>query len=69
MTKREQLQELSELHCKIQHWEKGNEVVIERLTRYGYTLSDLIEARDVLRKKYNKRWGYLTKKKDLAVSE
>lgn len=69
MTKREQLRELSEVNCRISQWTEGNEVVIERLTRYGYTLSDLIEARDVLAKQYNKRWGYLTKKKDLVVSE
>lgn len=69
MTKREQQRELSELHCQIKQWQEGNEVVIERLTRWGYTLSDLIEERDMLIKKYMKRWGYLTKKKDLAVSE
>jgi hypothetical protein len=49
--------------------EKGNQVVIERYTRWGYTLDDLKSKRDILLSAYKKRWGYLDKKKNLVVSE
>jgi hypothetical protein len=41
MTKRHQLRELSEIQCTINMIEKGNQVIIERYTRWGYTLDDL----------------------------
>jgi hypothetical protein len=49
--------------------EKGNQVIIERYTRWGYTLDDLKSKRDILLSSYKKRWGYLEKRKVLAVSE
>jgi hypothetical protein len=69
MTKRNQLRELSEVQCTINMIEKGNQVIIERYTRWGYTLDDLKSKRDILLSAYKKRWGYLEKKKNLVVSE
>ncbi len=69
MKKRELSNLIGELHSRIEQWEKGNLVVIDRLTSWGYTLEELKTERESLLNLYRKRWGYLEKrKKSLLVS-
>ena len=68
MTKRQQERELSELSARIHQFQQDNQVVIERYNRMGITLLDLYTENEKLFREYNKRWGYLSKKKNLVVS-
>ena len=69
MTKRQQERELGELSSRIQQFQQDNQVVIERYNRMGISLLDLYTERENLFRQYNKRWGYLSQKKNLVVSE
>jgi hypothetical protein len=69
MTKRQQERELSELSSRIQQFQQDNQVVIQRYNRMGISLLDLYTERENLFRQYNKRWGYLSQKKNLVVSE
>jgi len=64
--KRQLTNQIEEMYCVIQQFEKNNEVVIERWTiKYGYTLDkiiiDLNETINLYNKKYGKRWGIIKK--------
>ena len=69
MTKRQQERQLSDLRANIEQWSKGNEVVINRYKSWGETFDNLVQEYETLRTTYNKRWGYLQRKKEnlLAV--
>jgi hypothetical protein len=69
MTKRQQERELSELSSRIQQFQQDNQVVIERYNRMGISLLDLYNEQENLFRQYNKRWGYLSRKKNLVVSQ
>jgi hypothetical protein len=64
MTKREQERQLSDLRANIQQWEKGNEVVIDRYTSWGVTFEELVDEYIWFQTIYQKRWGYLQRKKE-----
>ncbi len=67
MTYKRQLnREISDMNSVIYHFEKNNQVVIDRWTiQFGYTfdeiVSELNEMIDVYNKKYGKRWGVINK--------
>ena len=65
MTKREQERQLSDLRANIQQWEKGNEVVIDRYTSWGVTFEELVDEYIWFQTIYQKRWGYLQRKKEI----
>ena len=65
MTKREQERQLSDLRANIQQWEKGNEVVIDRYTSWGVTFEELVDEYIWFQTIYQKRWGYLQRKKQI----
>lgn len=67
MTKREQERRLSDLGSTIQQWLKGNQVVIERYKSWGVTLEELVNEFGDLHTIYEKRWGYLQKRKNLLA--
>jgi hypothetical protein len=56
--------QISDMYCVIYHFNKKNEVVIDRWTiQFGYTFDDIIlelnELIDLYNKKYGKRWGMI----------
>jgi hypothetical protein len=64
--KRQLTNQIEEMYCVIQQFEKNNEVVIERWTiKYEYTLDKIIlelnEMIDLYNKKYGKRWGMVSR--------
>jgi hypothetical protein len=63
MTKREQERQLSDLGATIQQWLKGNKVVIARYEHLGVGLEGLIIEYLRFQSIYEKRWGYLLRKK------
>jgi hypothetical protein len=69
MTKREQERQLSDLGSTIQQWEKGNEVVIDRYTSWGVTFEELVDEYIWFHTIYEKRWGYLQRKKENLLVE
>ena len=69
MTKREQERQLSDLRANIQQWEKGNEVVIDRYTSWGVTFEELVDEYIWFQTIYQKRWGYLQRKKENLLVE
>jgi hypothetical protein len=57
---------LDEMYGVIYHFEKNNQVVIDRWTiQFGYTFDEIIseynEMVDFYNKKYGKRWGMRNK--------
>jgi hypothetical protein len=69
MTKREQERQLSDLRANIEQWEKGNEVVIDRYTSWGVTFEELVDEYIWFQTIYQKRWGYLQRKKENLLVE
>jgi hypothetical protein len=69
MTKRQQERQLSDLGATIQQILKGNEVVIDRYKSWGVTLEELVNDYGNLHTTYNKRWGYLQRKKENVLVE
>lgn len=62
--KRQLKREISDMYCVIHHFEKNNQVVIERWTiMFGYTFNEIIselnEMIDVYNRKYGKKWGII----------
>jgi len=64
MTKRQQERQLSDLGSTIQQILKGNEVVIARYKSWGVTLEELVIEYGNISTIYEKRWGYLQRKKN-----
>lgn len=64
MTKRQQQNELQNLGCAIQQILKGNEVVIERYKNWGITPTEMVDEYTKLQAAYEKRWGYLERRKE-----
>lgn len=64
MTKRQQERQLSDLGSTIQQILKGNQVVIARYKSWGVTLEELVIEYGNISTIYEKRWGYLQRKKN-----
>ena len=64
MTKRQQERQLSDLGSTIQQILKCNEVVIARYKSWGVTLEELVIEYGNISTIYEKRWGYLQRKKN-----
>jgi hypothetical protein len=64
--KRQMERQIQDMYCVIYHFEKNNQVVIERWTnQFGYTFNEIIselnEMIDEYNRKYGKRWGMLNR--------
>ena len=64
MTKRQQERQPSDLGSTIQQILKGNQVVIARYKSWGVTLEELVIEYGNISTIYEKRWGYLQRKKN-----
>ena len=65
MKYRETTHELSELSTRIYQIENGNQVVIERYKGYNISLNELKLEYEQLHSRFQKRFGYLSKKKKM----
>jgi uncharacterized protein (DUF3084 family) len=65
MKYRETKHELSELITRIRQIENGNQVVIERYKSYNISLSELKLEYEQLHSRFEKRFGYLSKRKTM----
>lgn len=59
MTTKKSLQnEITEMVCVINHFKKGNDVVINRwVNQFNYTYQMICDETNILIKEYNKKYG------------
>lgn len=57
MTKKELMRQLTDLTCTIQQIKSGNQVVIDRFSNWGMTMTDLMTERFDLIFEYNRKYG------------